>query len=440
MKMLPSILVFLSGSVLCAADGDWPRFRGEAAQGVAEGYALPAGFDLKTGEGVKWRAAVPGLGLSSPVIAGNKLFITAAVSSSDSGALRTGLYGDVASVQDDSEHVWKVLAYDKHSGELLWSRDIHRGVPAVKRHAKSSHASASVAVEGDRLVAFIGSEGLYCLDLDGNVVWNKTFGTLDVGWYVDPAAQWEFANSPVIHNGVVIALADAQVGGFLAAFRLSDGEQIWRVDRKDVPTWGAPLVVVADNRTQVVVNGWRHAGGYDFETGEELWRVNGGGDLPVPSPIYSDGRFYLTSAHGDQAPVYAVSAKRRGTTHLTQGQTLGLEWVVERKGAYMATPLLLDGLLYVVRWNGILVCLNPKNGGLIYEKRLPPGAYTASLVGGDGKIYIANEDGAVIIVRAGRKFSIASETQAEDPILASPALSQGVIYLRTGRELIAVGE
>lgn len=346
----------------------------------------------------------------------------------------------MASVQDESEHVWKVLAYDKRSGVLIWARDLHRGVPAVKRHAKSSHASASVAVEGDRLVAFIGSEGLYCLDIDGNIVWSKTFGTLDVGWYVDTEAQWEFGNSPVIHNGVVIALADSQQGGFLAAFRLSDGEQLWRIERRDVPTWGAPLVVAAADRTQVVVNGWRHAGGYDFETGQELWRVNGGGDLPVPSPIYGDGRFYFTSVHGDQSPVYAVSEERRGTTNLAEGQTQGLAWLVERKGAYMATPLLLDGLLYVVRWNGILVCLNPKNGNLIYEQRLPPGAYTASPVGGDGKLYLANEDGTVIVVRAGREFAIASQTQAEDPILASPALSEGVLFLRTGRELIAVGE
>src|SRR5690606_32271694 len=181
----------------------------------------------------------------------------------------------------------------------------------------------------------------------------------------------------------VIALADVQQGGFLAVFRLSDGEELWRVERDDVPTWGAPLVAETGERTQVVVNGWRHTGGYDLETGEELWRVNGGGDLPVPSPIYGEGRVYLTSAHGPQAPVYAVSDERRGQTNLTDGDRTGLAWVAARKGAYMATPLLLDGLLYVVRWNGILVCLEPETGEVVYERRLPSGAYTASPVGGD---------------------------------------------------------
>jgi outer membrane protein assembly factor BamB len=310
----------------------------------------------------------------------------------------------------------------------------------VKRHAKSSHASATAATDGERLVVFFGSEGLHCLDLDGNILWSKQFGVLDAGYFVYPEAQWEFGNSPVIYDGKVIVLADVQQGGFLAALRLEDGEELWRVPRHDVPTWGAPLVVATGERTQVVVNGWRHSGGYDLETGEEIWHVDGGGDLPVPSPIYGDGRFYFTSAHGSQAPVFAVADSARGFTNLSEGETDGLAWIARRKGAYMATPLLLDGLLYVVRWNGILVCLNPETGEVVYEKRLRSGAYTASPVGGDGKIYVANEEGDILTVRSGTEFEVLSRTATPDPILASPAISEGVLYFRTGREMIAIGQ
>ncbi len=436
---LSTAMSLLLASSLFGGSDDWPQFRGIQAGGVARGHALPSGFDLTTGKGVKWRTKVPGLGLSSPVIWGDKLFITTAVSASDSGALRTGLYGDIDSVADESEHVWKTLAYDKKSGKLLWERELSRGVPAVKRHTKSSHATATAATDGERIVVFFGSEGLHCLDMDGNVLWSKKFGVLDAGYYQVPEAQWEFGNSPVIHEGEVIVLADVQKGGFLAALRLEDGKELWRVERQDVPTWGAPLVVTTGQKTQIVVNGWRHAGGYDFETGAELWRVNGGGDIPVPSPVYGDGRFYLTSAHGPLAPVYAVAEGRRGETNLTADEADGLAWVTQRKGAYMATPLLLDGLLYVVRWNGIVVCLNAETGAVVYEERLPPGAYTASPVGGDGKLYLANEEGDVLTIRSGKEFAVLSKTTAPDPILATPAISEGVVYLRTSRELIGIG-
>ena len=436
---LPLAFVAFSLS-LSAGPNDWPQFRGAQAAGVAEGHALPMDFDLASGEGVKWSTAVPGLGLSSPVIWGDKLFVTTAVSASDDGSLKTGLYGDIASVEDESEHVWKALAYDKNTGELLWERELHRGVPKVKRHTKSSHASATAATDGERLVVLLGSEGLHCLDLDGAVVWSKDLGTLDAGYFRAPEAQWEFGSSPAIHDGKVVVLADIQKDGFLAVLRLEDGEELWRVERKDVPTWGAPLVVTTGERTQIVVNGWRHAGGYDFETGEELWRVNGGGDIPVPTPIYGDGRFYLTNAHGRMSPVYAVPAERRGSTELGEGDEAGLAWIARRKGAYMATPLLMDGLLYVTRWNGVLVCLDAKSGAVVYEERLPPGAYTASPVGGDGKVYLASEEGEVTVVRAGREFEVLHATRGEEAILASPAISEGVVFFRTGKGLVAVGE
>ena len=442
MNALVISLIALGVSVAAAqpTDGNWPQFRGHQAAGVAEGHSLPLRWDVKTGENIRWRAEVPGLGLSSPVIWGDKLFLTTAVSTVDPGDLRTGRYGDIDSVDDQSEHTWKVLCYDKDTGELFWERDLHHGVPAVKRHLKSSHANATVATDGERLVVFFGSEGLYCLDLEGTVLWSHDFGVLDAGYFRVPEAQWEFGNSPVIHDGQVVVLADVQQGGFLAVHRLKDGKQRWRVERRDVPTWGAPLVVDTGERTQVVVNGYKHAGSYDFETGEELWRVDGGGDIPVPTPIYADGLFVLTNSHGDLSPVYAVRSGQRGTLTLSNDRAEGLAWVVRRQGSYMQTPLLFGGLLYVSRWNGILVCLRPWTGDMVYRQRVAPGAFTASPVAGDGKIYLANEDGDVYVVGSGEEFALLATNKLNEPVLATPAISEGVLYFRTKDSLIAIGQ
>jgi len=437
-RRILSLFVAITAVTAQPSDGNWPQFRGHQASGVAEGYGLPVRWDVNTGENIKWRTSVPGLGLSSPVIWGDKLFLTTAVSEDDKGDLRLGLYGDIAPVEDESEHIWKVLCYDKNTGDLLWEREVHRGIPKVKRHTKSSHANSTLATDGEKLIAFFGSEGLYCLDLDGKVLWTKEFGKLDAGYFKVPDAQWEFGNSPVIHSGHAIVLADVQENGFLASFRLSDGKQAWRVARSDVPTWGAPLVVSTGEMTQVVVNGFEHAGGYDFETGKELWRVDGGGDIPVPTPISGKGLFFLTSAHGDLSPVYAVSHEQRGAMTLTKDSFEGLAWVAHRLGSYMQTPLLYGDLMYVGRWNGIQVCLRPQSGEIVYRERLAPGAFTASPIAGDGKIYMGSEEGDVYVIATGATYRLLATNSIGEPLLATPAISQGVLYFRTPQSLIAV--
>ena len=417
-------------------DANWPQFRGQRATGVAAGHALPVRWDVRRGQHIKWKRTVPGLGLSSPVIWGHRLFLTTAVSKGDPGELRTGRYADL--VEDESVHSWKVLCYDKNSGELVWEREVHRGIPEVKRHVKSSHANATIATEGRRLVAFFGSEGLYCLDFDGQVRWKKDFGVLDAGYFRVPEAQWEFGNSPVIYGNKLVVLVDAQKNSFLSVLRLDDGKELWRVPRNDVPTWGAPLVVPTGDRIQIVVNGYRHAGGYDFETGDEIWRVDGGGDIPVPTPIFGRGLFFLTSSHGRAAPVYAVRSDARGNIRLDRPSDERLAWVASRQGSYMQTPLLLGDLLYVSRWQGILSCYRPETGEVVYRERVAPGRFTSSPVGGDGKIYIASEEGEVYVIQAGPEYKALAKNSLGEMTLATPAISEGVIYFRTSRSLIVV--
>jgi len=291
----------------------WPGFRGHRARGFAEGTAAPTRWDLESGENVLWRAPIPGLAHSSPVVWGDRLFVTTAVKQGETEPeLKVGLYGDISSVADEGLHQFRLLCLDKRTGELLWSRTAHEGVPAVKRHPKSSHAASSPATDGEHVVAFFGSEGLYCYDLDGELLWQKDFGVLDSGFFLAPEAQWGFASSPVLHAGRVIVQVDVQEDSFLAAFDADTGEQAWRTPRHDVPTWSSPTVDVRPGRSQVIVNGYKHIGGYDLETGAELWKLAGGGDIPVPTPVVAHDLVFITNAHGRMAPIYAVSVTATG--------------------------------------------------------------------------------------------------------------------------------
>jgi len=436
----------LSAAVHPAADPrpgvDWPSFRGIRGAGIAEGFPTATTWDVPAGTGVRWKVAVEGLGHSSPVIWGNRLCITTAISGQKDAGLKTGLYGNITSVEDDTPHTWKLLCYDKTNGKALLDKTILTGVPKVKRHTKSTHANSTIATDGTRLVVMLGSEGLYAFDMSGKQLWMQDFGVLDSGYFLAPRAQWAFASSPVIHDGVVVIQADVQKNSFLAAFDLATGKKLWRTPRQDVPTWSTPTIHQVGGQTQILVNGWKHTGAYDFKTGKEIWKLNGGGDIPVPVPIVGQGLVFITNAHGPAgAPVFAVRETATGDISLPAGQTTNahVAWSVPRDGAYMVSPVLYQDLLYVCRNNGTFSVFNPKTGERVHQARLGTGtsAFTASIIAADGKLYFTTEEGDVHVLKAGT-----FEVLATNPIggigMATPAVSEGVLYFRTSKELIAI--
>jgi outer membrane protein assembly factor BamB len=408
---------------------------------VADGFPLPADWDATTGRNIRWKAPVPGLGLSSPVVWGNRVFVTTAISGVEKPELKVGLYGDIGSVNDASTHRWLIYALDAASGKVVWEKTVHTGVPKIKRHPKSTHANSTVATDGRYLVVFLGSEGLYCFDLDGKVLWRKDLGVLDSAYFAAPEAQWEFASSPVIHQDRVLVQCDVLKGSFIAAFGLTDGREIWRTPREDVPTWGTPTVHLVDGRAQMIVNGFRHAGAYDVATGKEVWRLSGGGDIPVPTPVVAHGLVFLTSAHGRMAPIYAIRVDASGDISLKPGETsnAGVAWSYARDGAYMMTPLAYGDYLYTAKNNGVLSCYNARTGERMYQTRLGSGTtgFSASPVAGDGKIYFASEDGDIFVVKAGPAFELLATNAMGDVCMASPALSRGVIFVRTKSHVVA---
>ena len=445
---------------------DWPSFRGTGARGVAEGYAIrtkwnaaPVTSDDLTDDqldGVLWQTKVPGLGHSSPVIFGDKVFLVTAIASAGDVPLQTKRGGNVKAADDNGEQEWLVLCYDKTNGEELWRKTARKAKPRASRHPKATHANTSVCVDGKHVLAFLGSEGLYCFTMDGDLLWEKDLGVIDVSKY---GIGWGFASSPAIHGDKVVIVCDAPKDPYVAALRLSDGEEIWRKSRRGVCErgWGTPLIDASDNNAQVVVNGFPWIVSYDLDTGEERWRVKGGGDNPVPSAFEAHGDFYITSAHGGPAPIVVVRRNAKGNLS-DDGEKLekdadnksmetdaqantGLVWRSERGGSYMSTPVVYEDYLYLGNSNGSVRCFNAKTGKPAFQKRLGSEAgVIASLVAADGKIFCASENGKVYVLKAGPEFKILAANEMGSPCFATPAFSEGVLFIRTTNRLVAIGD
>ncbi len=442
--MLVTAVAFLAPAMgdMASTAANWPSFRGPNAAGVSDGYRLPAEWNVPAGRNIRWKTPVPGLGHSSPVVWGKRLFVSTAISGAEKAELKVGLYGDIESVNDTSTHRWLIYALDVTTGKILWEKTVRTGVPKIKRHPKATHANSTLATDGRHLVAFFGSEGLYCFDLDGKLLWQKDLGVLDSAYYVVPDAQWEFGSSPVIYQDRVLVQCDVLNGSFIAALNIKDGREIWRTSRQDVPTWGTPTVHANGGRAQMIVNGYKHAGAYDVETGKEIWRLQGGGDIPVPTPVVAYDMVFLTSAHGPMAPLYAIRLNATGDISLRPGETSNqfVAWSYARDGAYMITPVVYGDYLYNAKNNGVLSCYNARSGERMYQTRLGGGTsgFTASSVAGDGKIYFSSEDGDVFVVKAGPAFELIAKNVMGEVCMASPAIAEGVIYFRTRSHVVAV--
>ncbi|MFK7817295.1 MAG: FG-GAP-like repeat-containing protein [Planctomycetaceae bacterium] len=421
---------------------DWPGFRGAGAKGVASGFSVRSEWNATTdgGEGVAWSVDVPGLAHSSPVIRGDRLYLATAIAESGNAPLKVGRGGRPDAADDDGEQSWVVLCYDRKTGKEIWRQIARKGKPRATRHVKATHANTSVTIDGDSLVAFFGSEGMYCYDLDGNKKWSRDLGVIDISKY---GIGWGFASSPAIHGDHIVIVCDDPDNPFVAALKLSDGEEVWRQSRKDicVRSWGTPFVLATKDRVQAVVNGWPWIVSYDVSTGKEFWRIKGGGDNPVPTPFEANGWIYITNAHGAESPIFVVKPDASGdiTPPVDIGSNQSVVWSTRRGGSYMSTPVVYGDYLYLGNTNGVLRCFHAKTGEKVYEKRLGSGAAIySSLIAADGKIFCASENGHVYVVRAGSTFELLGKNDMGAPLFATPAVSDGTLYFRTTGKLIAI--
>ncbi len=427
-----------------SAAGSWPSFRGPSASGVANGQNLPDEWNGETGKNILWKTPIPGLAHSSPIVWGDRLFVTSAISSRPDASFRPGLYGEGDASDDRSVHKWVLYALDKQTGDLIWERVASEGKPVNKRHMKSTYASSTPATDGRIVVAAFGSQGVYAYDVKGDFLWSLDLGRLDLGAYDIPTFEWGPASSPILWNGLVVLQCDTQKDSFILALDSETGKTVWKAQRDELPSWGTPTIYEGPSGAELVTNASNFIRGYDLRSGKELWRLGGSSKITAPTPVFTDELIVVASGRRPEKPLFVLRPGARGDITLAEGQTESdvIVWSRKRRGSYMPTPLIYDGILYVLANNGILDAYDLATGEEIYRTRIPHvgSGFSASPVAADGKIYLSNEDGDMIVVEAGREFNHIATNPIGELLMATPALSQGVMYVRAMSNLFAIGK
>jgi outer membrane protein assembly factor BamB len=419
----------------------WPSFRGLEASGVADGQHPPIHWDVKKGSNVRWKTPIPGLAHSSPLVWGQQLFVTSAVSSDPKSEFKAGnLGGSGASAKDASRHSWRVYCLDTRDGKILWEKVAIEGVPRFKRHVKASHANCTPATDGTHLVAYFASEGLYCYDYGGNLLWKQSLGAVDAGAFNDPDIQWGAASSPIIYKNLVIIQCDRSKDSFIAAYDLGTGKQLWSTPRDELPGWSTPTIVEGPTRVELVTNGTKYARGYDPLTGKELWRLGPNSEITVPTPIAAEGLIFIASGYHPIQPIHAVHPGASGDISPKADGSAGpyVEWTKNRGGPYQPTPIAYGAYLYACANSGMLACVEARTGKMLYKNRLG-GNYSASPVAADGRIYFPSEEGDIRVVGAGPSYQVLAVNKMDDACMATPAISDGMIFVRTQHFVYGIG-
>jgi outer membrane protein assembly factor BamB len=422
----------------------WPQFRGSRASGIGDGQGAPAAWNVETGEGVRFKTPIPGIGLSSPIVWGDRIFLTTAVSSKGDATFRTGLYGDATSVDDTSEHSFRLYALDTATGRVVWEREVHRGAPQVKRHLKSSLSNATPVTDGERVVVLFGPIGkLAAYDFAGKQLWQRDIGILDCNDPQAGSAEWGHASSPILYGDLILVQGDRRKDSFLAAYRLGNGEEVWRVAREEPSTWSTPNVLPAPSGDELITNGTTIRA-YDPRNGKMLWSLGPNSEVIVSTPVVGDGMTFVTAGYPPVRPVYAVRPGHRGELTLPKGERASpaVAWSHPRGGTYIPTPILYRGLLHTVNNNGILTTYRAETGEQLSMIRLSAsgGSFSASPVAADGRLYIASEAGDVYVLRAGPEPELLATRPMGETVMSTPAISGGLLVIRALNHVYGIAQ
>ena len=426
------------GGGRAVVSANWPQFRGVDSTGVADGQDPPLVWDSKQGTNILWTTPIPGLGHSCPVVWGDRVFLTSAVGGNTE--VKTGNYGDPGSVKDEAKHAFQVICLDRLTGKILWTRTAYEGVPKIKRHLKGSHANCTPATDGKRVVACFGSEGMYCYDFDGKLLWTRDLGTLDSSFALEQQYEWGFAASPVLYNDRVILQCDLSRDSFIAAYSLADGKRLWSTPRDEIPSWSSPAVWRNAKRVEIVTNASQYARGYDPETGQELWRLDKKSEATVPTPVLTPELAFVVSGNRPIQPVFAVKPGATGDISLKAGESgnASVAWGKLRGGPYMPTPIAYGKHLYTIGNSGMVTCYEAATGKELYKERVGGTSYTASPVAADGRLYFTSEQGEVRVVKAGPEFELLAVNKTGEACLSTPAICGGALLIRSRDSLICV--
>jgi len=421
---------------------NWSSFRGPKASGVADVQSVPTHWDAEKTLNIRWKTPIPGLGHSSPIIWGNKVFITTAINS-DGKTTFSPKDGGIDLAKDDMKHSWRIYCLDKNTGRILWERTAHEGIPRARRHIKASQANPTPVTDGRYVVALMNSEGLFAYDLNGKLLWQKDLGVLNPGLYQEPSSEWGQSSSPVIYKDLVIVQSDGHKQSFIAAFNLKDGKQVWRMERGEITSWSTPTIYESKTRTELIANGGHYIRGYDPLTGKELWRFfDNDTQVKQQAPIVANDLLIVTSGYPAGRPMYAFRAGgAQGDISLKKGEEINqfLAWRTAKGSPYTPTPIVYGDYLYVCSDNGVFSAYQVKTGEVVYQQRLPS-SFSASPVAAGGKLYLSSEDGEVFVIKAGAKFELLATNPMGEALMSTPALSEGNIILRGQSHVFAVSD
>ena len=423
--------LILAGAFSVVAQDNWPQFRGDQALGVAHNPNLPTTW--ATNQNVAWRTAVPGMGWSSPVVWGESIYLTSVIRDGEVETPKKGLYfgGERKTPSTNTQH-WMVYCFDWQTGRKLWEKQVHEGSPSTSIHLKNTYASETPVTDGERVYAYFGNLGLFCLDLVGKEIWSQKWGHFKTRY------GWGTAASPVLHKDRIFVVNDNDESSFLVALNKKTGEQLWRVERDEKSNWATPFVWVNALRTELVVPGTKKVRSYDLD-GKVLWELGGMSSIVIPTPFAKSGLLYVCSGYvGDKIrPVFAIRPGAAGDISLKDGETSSqhIAWYEKTAAPYNPSPLVYGDHFYVLFDFGFLSCRDAKTGREIYDKqRINPegtSAFTASPWAYDNKVFCLSEDGDTFVFQAGPEYKVIGKNSLGEMCMATPAIVRDSLIIRT---------
>ena len=433
-------VILIAGFLLASsvsAEVNWPQFRGPSA-GVVEDGILPTTWS--TTKNIAWTLEIPGRAWSSPIVWGDRVFVTSAVGGTDAEKPKKGLYfGGNRDKPSDKTHRWMVYCIDFNSGKILWEKLAQQAVPKHPVHIKNTYASETPVTDGQRVYVYFGNIGLFCYDLDGGELWSKQFRSFKTRY------NWGTAASPVLYKDRLFIVNDNEEQSFLMALDKKTGKQIWRVDRDEKSNWATPFIWENEQRTELITSGTGKVRSYDLN-GKLLWELGGMSAIAIPTPFAEHGLLYISSGWvGDRKhrPIFAIKPGAEGDITLKDDQNSNqfIVWWQKFGGPYNPTPIVYGDYLYVLYDRGTINCYDARTGDEIYSKeKIAAGAneFTSSPWANDGKIFCLSEDGDTFVIQAGTEFKVLASSKLDEMCMATPAAVRDSLLIRTLSKLYRI--
>ncbi len=415
--------------------GDWPQFRGVGRSGQEAEDQLPSEWSKE--KNVQWKASIPGYAWSAPIVSGDKVFVTTAVSDKQTkpkGGFGGGGFGKGGGKggfgrrqPPDAVYKWEVYCLNRADGKVLWKQTAVEKKPGIAIHSTNTYATETPVTDGERVYAYFGMVGVYCFDLKGKQLWHKEMSAYPT------QAGWGTGSSPALYDGRLFVQCDNEQKSFLLALDAKTGKELWKADRDDRTSWSTPYVWKNKVRTELVVCGSRKVRSYEPATGKVLWEMRSTGSFNA-SPTADQERIYFgCSSRMNPGSLHAVKAGASGELSASEDpkSDSGVAWAKSRSGPGTPSPLVYKGLLYVLERSG-LTCYDAKTGDAIYTRERLTGArsFTSSPWAYNGKIFCLDEDGRTFVVQAGKEFKLLGTNRIEEMCWSTPAMADGMLFLR----------